>query len=58
MKCPYCNRAVRDMLNHLEKKEACASKHIEKLKLSFAHFLRLRNEIVFGKENVQSKGRK
>lgn len=31
MKCPYCNKSVKDIVNHLEKSEKCAEKHKQKL---------------------------
>lgn len=31
MKCPYCNKAVKDMPNHLKKKLECSKKHGSKL---------------------------
>jgi hypothetical protein len=32
MKCPYCNKPVREMPPHLEKSEHCRKKHVEKLR--------------------------
>jgi len=31
MKCPYCNKNVKDMPDHLRSKKQCHEKHIEKL---------------------------
>lgn len=39
MKCPYCNKAVRDMPNHLEKNKQCYEKHKIKLKEGFINSL-------------------
>lgn len=35
MKCPYCNKVVKDIPNHLMSSSKCKTKHVEKINLQF-----------------------
>ena len=39
MKCSYCGKTTRDMVEHLEKSKSCSQQHAEKLCLQFKHIL-------------------
>ena len=44
MVCPYCNRRVKDIPDHLEVTPVCRQRHLERLKAQFLQVVKVNLE--------------